>query len=117
MDLKLVILILLSLGVALAGCAEEDACKPGPLTFCLDDHRMWTCAPDGNPEKGSPPYIIRIIDCRISTEGRNPYCFTFLGEENGQRGGTYCLNDPNFGSGDFNNMSDATSNDVEADAN
>src|SRR5690554_5609099 len=111
MDLKLVILILFSLGVALVGCVEEDACKPRNIAFCLDEHRMWSCVPDGNPEKGSPLYIIEVLDCRTLGTGSNPYCVTSLSEDE-MRGSTQCRTKPKRSSGN-----EDAGNDVDADAN
>jgi len=110
MDLKLVILILLSLGVALVGCAEEDACKPRDIAFCLDEHRIWKCAPDGNPEDGIPPYTIQIIDCRTYASRQKTYCVTNFWED-GTRGSTYCRAEPRRSS---DNREDVGT-DVEAD--
>jgi len=114
MDLKPVIVILLCLGFFLVGCADEDACKPRNIAFCLDEHRIWKCVPDGNPEKGSPSYIIEVVDCRISTQGRTPYCVTNLWED-GSRGSTHCRTEPMRYSNNTEDAGDATSHDIESD--
>ena len=110
MDLKPILSILLFLGILFMGCSQEDACKPRDITFCLDEHRMWSCVPDGNPEKGSPSYIIEVLDCRTLGTGSNPYCVTNLWED-GTRGSTHCRTEPRRSSG---NREDVGTN-VEAD--
>jgi len=114
MDLKPILSILLFLGILFMGCSQEDACKPRDITFCLDEHRMWTCAPDGNPEKGSLPYIIEVVDCRTYAGGQKPYCVTKITED-GTRGSTYCRADPNWPPNSNKDAGDATSHDIESD--